>query len=64
MGETTVWTDTETRDKLKAMAKAERRTLADQLRHMIDQEWARFLKHQADLTPAQQVVEEMRGEMS
>lgn len=57
----TIWTDTETRDKLRRVADFYRRSMADQLRWMVDQELEKLDGKVLD--PAQQVVEELRQEL-
>lgn len=58
----TIWSDAETRDKLRQVADFYRRSMADQLRWMVDQELEKLDGKVLD--PAQQVVEELRrGEL-
>ena len=36
---TTIWSDEKTREKIRALSKYFRRSMADQLRYMADREW-------------------------
>lgn len=59
--QTSIWTEIETKAKLKELADFYRRSMAAQLRWMVDRELEKLDGKVLD--PAQQVVEELRQEL-
>jgi len=57
-----IWSDTDTRDKLRRVADFYRRSMAAQLRWMVDRELEKIDGHISP-SPAEAVVEELRREI-